>query len=509
MASTSSWPSQTLLQRRGALDEGTKAMARSLAERFEEKVDRTGEHHLWLGATNPDRGTGRLKVAGRNMTAHRVAWEIEHGEAPPGTKVLPCRVEPRCVRPDHLTVEHTTSGAVQRSARGGGSKREVGPGTWELAASAGIGSDGKPKRVFRRVTGTKQEAARALAALVAEVGDGRDVPDRSQKGVTVKQLLDGYLDHLRDHKGRRHSTLVRYGGLAERWIAPHLGSRVADRVLPDDVERALGVMRAAGQSQSSIHQTFTLLNGTFKWARRNRVISRNPMIEAEEPRSTAIRREVIPPDIESLLRLLAAAKDVDAEFGLLAHLGAVTGMRRGELAGLRWRAVDLEAERIEVATTVNDAGGTVVITDTTKTGKPRLVGIDAHTVGMLRSHRRGMEERAAACGTVLVEDAFVASRSPDGSLPVRPEQLSRKMLRLRRRLGMDAANFDATMHALRHWAQTTLTEAGFDSRQIADRGGHTEALMKSVYIHRTDESEQRMTSHLGSLLATPPSTPEG
>ena len=108
-----------------------------------------------------------------------------------------------------------------------------------------------------------------------------------------------------------------------------------------------------------------------------------------------------------------------------------------------------------------------------------------------------------------VEGAFVASRSVDGSVPMRPEQLSRKMLRLRRRLGMDAANFDATLHALRHWAQTTLTEAGFDSRQIADRGGHTEALMKSVYIHRTDESEQKMTSHLGSLLDTPPRSQEG
>ena len=478
-------------------------MPRTLVERFEQKVDRTGEHHLWLGATNRARGTGRLKVAGSDTTAHRVAWELEHGEVPQGTRVLPCPVEPRCVRPDHLAIEHTARGPVQRSARGGGSKREVSPGVWELAASAGVGADGEPKRVFRRVTGTKQEAARALAALVAEVGDGRDVPDRSQKGVTVKQLLDGYLEHLRDHKGRRHSTLVRYRGLAEHWIDPHLGSRIADRVVPDDIERALGAMRAAGQSQSSIHQTFTILNGTFKWARRNRAISRNPMIEAEEPRSTSIRSEVIPPDVESLLRLLAAAKDVDVEFGLLTHLSALTGMRRGELAGLRWHAVDLDAARLRVETTVNDAGGTVVITDATKTGKPRSVGIDANTIQMLRSHRLAMDARAESCGTVLAADAFVASRSPDGSTPVRPEHLSRKMLRLRRRLGMDDANFDATLHALRHWAQTTLTEAGFDSRQIADRGGHTEALMKAVYIHRTNESEHNMTSHLGSLLGTP------
>lgn len=87
-------------------------MARSLAERFEEKVDRTGEHHLWLGAASLARGTGRLKVAGRDMTAHRVACELEHGDAPEGSKVLPCPVEPRCVRVGHLTIEHTARDPV-------------------------------------------------------------------------------------------------------------------------------------------------------------------------------------------------------------------------------------------------------------------------------------------------------------------------------------------------------------------------------------------------------------
>lgn len=338
------------------------------------------------------------------------------------------------------------------------------------------------------------------ASLVADVGDGRDIPDRSQRGVTVRDLVDGYLGHLRDHKGRRHSTLVRYRSFADRWIGPTLGDRIADRVEADDVEAALGQMRAAGQSQSSIHQAFTLLNGTFKWARRNRRISRNPMLEAEEPRSTAVRHEVAPPDLRALSALLAAAKEDDSEFGLLTHIGAVTGMRRGELAGLRWREVDIDVGHLRIATTVNDAGGNVVINDTPKTGKPRTVGIDRHTADLLRAHRGAMDERARACGTALVHDAFVASHSPDGSTPVRPEHLTRKMRQLRRRLGMEAGEFDATLHALRHWAQTTLIEAGYDSRQVAARGGHTESLMKAVYIHRTPASEHSMASHLGEIL---------
>ncbi len=63
----------------------------SLAERFEAHVDRSGDHHRWLGAVNRDRGTGRLKVGSRHVTAHRVAWELAHGPLPEGARVMPAR----------------------------------------------------------------------------------------------------------------------------------------------------------------------------------------------------------------------------------------------------------------------------------------------------------------------------------------------------------------------------------------------------------------------------------
>jgi len=47
-------------------------------ERFEAKVDRTGDHHVWTGAKKAD-GTGQVRIGGRLMTAHRAAWEFEHG----------------------------------------------------------------------------------------------------------------------------------------------------------------------------------------------------------------------------------------------------------------------------------------------------------------------------------------------------------------------------------------------------------------------------------------------
>ena len=204
-------------------------MARkTLAQRFEEQVDRSGEHHLWTGARKASRGTGRLKVGGQDVTAHRVAWELDHGPLPAEARVAACPHEPGCVRIDHLVVEGVEQRGphvpVRRAARGAGSKRRIRPGTWELAVMAGRNEEGRSRRVFRTFQGSESEATKALAASVTEVGKGDALPAASAAGLTVEVLLDEYLLHLGEDKGRKHSTLVRYRGLAKTWVTPVVGT---------------------------------------------------------------------------------------------------------------------------------------------------------------------------------------------------------------------------------------------------------------------------------------------
>lgn len=63
----------------------------TVSRRFERNVDRAGDHHIWTGAVDAVRGTGRLKVGGKNLTAHRVAFELAHGELPAKVRVLACQ----------------------------------------------------------------------------------------------------------------------------------------------------------------------------------------------------------------------------------------------------------------------------------------------------------------------------------------------------------------------------------------------------------------------------------
>jgi HNH endonuclease len=86
----------------------------TLRDRFEAKVDRSAEHHLWTGSKAD--GTGKMKVDSKAVTAPRIAWELVHGQLPPGTEVLACPEDRACVRIEHLSSATAEWGSWQAPA---------------------------------------------------------------------------------------------------------------------------------------------------------------------------------------------------------------------------------------------------------------------------------------------------------------------------------------------------------------------------------------------------------
>jgi hypothetical protein len=165
-----------------------------LATRFERQVDRTGEHHLWLGSINHERGTGRIKVGNVAMTAHRVAWELAHGSVGPTERVLTCASNPACVRVGHLRVESSepvNPKRMQRTRKGSGSMRLVRPGKWELRVSLGRWENGRPRSFTRTVSARgKAAAATALAEFVEEISDASLPKSQDLRDLTVDEAME-------------------------------------------------------------------------------------------------------------------------------------------------------------------------------------------------------------------------------------------------------------------------------------------------------------------------------
>ena len=278
---------------------------------------------------------------GRVTTVRRVVCELAAGgPLPAGVKVGACPDEPLCVRSDHLRMNGAVVVAHDRARKGSGSMTEVRRGVYKLSVVAGRHGDGTVRRSFRTFHGTRSEAARELAALVAEVGDGSALPPPVSKTMTLDDLVTQYIDSCREDsdenpKTWEASTLLRYDGIRRNYISPVLGHVKLSQVSDEHIDRCFAKMRRLGASSSHMNQVRSLLSGAFKWARRRKLVTRNPMAGYELPKSKYMKREVVPPELEDLVALLNGATQRIPDVAPVLSLAATTGMRRGELSGLR------------------------------------------------------------------------------------------------------------------------------------------------------------------------------
>jgi integrase len=407
----------------------------TLAQRFEAKVDRSGGHHLWLGARDGT-GGGQLRVDGRLTTARRVAWELAHGQMPEGARVVGCPDERSCVRLEHLELtgaQQTHPTARPRGPKGGGSKVRVRSGVWKLTVSAGRYANGSPRRLTRTVhVRSEAEATRALAEFVVEARTAKMPGTTGERDMTVDQAVERYLsEHLQRERGREQGTIDEYRGVHVRWFSPVIGDRRLRDIDEATIDRLFGRMREAGLSRSRMNAARNLYAPMFRWARRRGIVHHSPMAEFQLPTSLHVARERVPPEAEQLSRYLAAALEVVPDVAPVLSLGAVTGMRRGELVSIRRSGFDPRRGRLRVDTAI--AGKRV---KTTKTRVERDVALDAATVEMLERHCAEMDERAALFGASVPRDGFVFSLEPDCSLPMPAEYLTRQVSVLKEHLGI-------------------------------------------------------------------------
>jgi len=407
----------------------------SLEARFEAKVDRSGDHHLWTGATRPD-GAGHLKVGGKPVLARRVAWELARGTLPAGVEVVSCAEHKGCVNVAHLKIRATARGVAKprrRAAAGAGSKEEIRPGVWKLTVGAGYYADGRRRREFKTVhADSEREATKLLADFVTEV-ENSPLPDSvADRDITVDAAIDRYLDeHLADEKGRSTKTVKNYRQIHRQWFSPVIGtSRVRD-VEEATMDRIFGKMRKAGVSRARMNTAVSLYRPFFQWAKSRRIVRRSPVADFKMPTSTQVKRKRVPPEVEEVCLLLDGALAHTPDIAPVLALAAVTGMRRGELVVIRrstLRPARLEMLLDEAA---DDSG-----TKATKTGEERLVALDQETMDMLLRHCELMDDRAREAGVEIEPWAFVFSREVDCSRPMPADHLTKRVAVLKDHLGI-------------------------------------------------------------------------
>ncbi|MCU1628091.1 MAG: integrase family protein, partial [Pseudonocardia sp.] len=363
------------------------------------------------------------------------------------------------------------------------------------------------------------DAEKVVRRLANQV-DERKHPKTS---ATVNQLLDQHFELLTLER----STMDTYVRYADKHIRPFIGrasvgsldagvfdSLYAElRRCRDHCDRSAYIEHRTERahecdprcrphvctplSASTIRQVHFVLSGALKRAVRWRWLATNPIMEAEPP--PAPRPSPRPPSAQEAARILAEAWK-DPDWGLLVWVAMVTGLRRGELCGIRWRHVDLNTGVLALERSIGQRSGQTWEKDT-KTHQQRRIALDPETVALLAGHQNRCLSRAGELGLELSPDAFLFSLAPDGSTHLLPDSVSQRYGKLAKRLGIQTS-----IHKLRHYSATELIAAGVDVRTVAGRLGHAGGGTTTlrVYAAWVSESDQRAATSLFSRMPARP-----
>ena len=360
-------------------------------------------------------------------------------------------------------------------------------GKWRLRVFAGRDVDGKTVTVSRNFAGSRRQAQSALAKLVADVE--RD-QTKSHKG-TLGELLDAWLVDIEPHRSRY--TMREHRRSVEKRIQPALGSMRLDRLNAKHLDEFYRALFDEGLSPASVRRHHSILSAALGRAVKWDWIATNPADKATPPGPTRSNAEA--PVVDNVQRLIGAAKEHDDVLATAIALAATTGARRGELCALRWSDVDRDRRRLRIDKSLTMIDRTATV-GPTKTHQRRDISIDATLLELLAARRGRQDEVARALGADLCEDAFILSRSPDGSEPCSPDSLTGGYARLAQRLGIGGY-----FHQLRHFAATTAVASGADVRTVSSRLGHADpSVTLKVYAHAVEARDRDVASLLGRTV---------
>jgi len=382
---------------------------------------------------------------------------------------------------------------MPRRAYGTGSIQKIRDDYWRIAVSAGT-VNGKRKRIVRYVHGTERQAQQALTNLQAMVNRGQ--AGAADGRMTLAEWMDRWLEEKRPH-WRPLSYAARLND-TEKHIKRILGNIRLHRLTPQHIQDMITQLQREGYAPATIQHILATLSGALKTALARDLIIRDPMRGITRPPSQP-RRDVQLTD-EQLVAIYREAQTL--RYGLAVILAARTGMRRGEILGLRWQDIDWEAHELHIRQTVvpywQKGEYRIMIQPAPKTSSGyRAVAVDPDMLAALRQHRRQQAQERLLAGPNWRDHDLVFCR-PNGE-PTDPNVLSDSMRIIRRRLGLAGLR----LHDLRHAHATHLLAAGWPVAEVSARLGHSSpAITHQIYAHAVPGLQHKLL--LGTKMAPIP-----
>jgi integrase len=350
-----------------------------------------------------------------------------------------------------------------------------------------------PDGTRRYVSGqTRKGCSDKLAELHGKLNEGIPVGDTDMLASFLTWWL-GTLEAKASAGTKSTNTTDNARWAVERWITPELGTKRLRALTPEDVERLLAKMAAAGKSRRTVTRVRAYLGQALAAAERRGKVSRNVARIAELPdtKPSVERRSLTPEEAKTVL-VAAGGQRLEALFVCALMLG----LRPGELTGLRWEDVDLKTGTLSVSGSLKHERGELRLGDTKTARSRRTLDLPAPVLAALKAHRTRQKKERLRVGSAWRITGLVFTT--EVGTPIDPANLRRATKAL-----CEAARVEPVSpnELGRHSAASLLYDAGMPLDAIAELLGHSSTrMLEAHYRHRVRASFNAHVAHMEAMF---------
>lgn len=377
---------------------------------------------------------------------------------------------------------------AKRRPNGDGMVRKRADGRWEGAIVIGHKKDGKP--IFKWVQATTQRELMPKLHQAIETYRGAELTEESS--MTLAEWFERWFKEYAEIV-LRPSTVKGYRHYAEK-ITPFLGDRQIKLITTSEIQKMYNRLKAdgrevnrekygAGLSDAVIRSIHMLLHEVMESALHARLIAKNPTDGTKIPKCNYKEKQVL---TDAELQIFMEAIEKESLWFDFFYTEITTGLRKGEICGLKWCDLDTEKGTLKVGRTVTvDKGGVLRIGEPkTDTGK-RVIRLPSSTLRILTERKEN----------ALSEWIFPSLIRPER--PTSPSSAYGRLKCILQKAGLPSIRF----HDLRHTFATHALTSGVDAKTLAGILGHTNASFTlDTYTHVTTDMQRNAAEIVGGFV---------
>lgn len=378
---------------------------------------------------------------------------------------------------------------AQRRPSGDGLVRKRADGRWEGRIVVGHKKDNSP--IYRYVFGKTQKEL--LSKLHQSIETYRDAELTEDSRMTLSEWLDKWLNEYMLFT-IRESTWDSYSRSIDNHIIPYLGDKQIAFITTADLQKMYNHIKRHGRkskhymygtelSDSMVRSVHMILHQAMDVAVTERLIVKNPTNGTKTPKANHKEKQIL---TEAQLDAFMEVIKQDELWYDFFYTELTTGLRLGEICGLKWQDFDEANGKLRITRTIHQKkGGGLVAGDTKTTTGTRTILLPPSTAELLKERKK----------QALTEWIFPNPIKPEQ--PTHPQSAYNRMKTLLKYADLPSIRF----HDLRHTFATHALSSGVDAKTLSGILGHTNASFTlDTYTHVTTDMQKRASGIVGNFM---------